>query len=193
VSSSPSSAARAPESGRRSWRLLGGTGPAGVAIVTGWALVVGTASTLRVDDGVHHVALFVHLVSLVTGFGAVLVIEVHGLLWLTGRRTLGDVVHVADATEVLVWMGLLGLVVSGIFLEPDVESGMTRLKLLLVLAIGLNGLNAFRVKRRMTQLLGGLRLRDAPRPFLGRLALTTVVSQVAWWGAIVIGFVNSTR
>ncbi|GHI06757.1 hypothetical protein AQI88_30145 [Streptomyces cellostaticus] len=38
-------------------------------------------------------ALFVHLASLVLGFGAVLVADHHALLCLTGRCTLRDTLH----------------------------------------------------------------------------------------------------
>lgn len=144
---------------------------------------------LRVDATLHTVALFAHLASLVLGFGAVLVADYYALLWLTGRCTLRDTLNSTGRLHVPIWTGLAGLVASGVMLHPDLGSAPTRIKLGLVLALTLNGLQTGLLNRRMAQ-QGTAAL--APR-FLARGAATTLVSQVCWWGAVVIGFRNSQR
>ncbi|WP_216373029.1 hypothetical protein [Streptomyces tailanensis] len=141
---------------------------------------------LRVDASLHTAALFVHLASLVLGFGAVLVADYYGLLWMTRRCTLHDALAGTARLHVPIWAGLAGLVVSGVMLSPDLASTITRTKLALVLALTLNGLQAGLLNRRMAQ--------HASTPLPERLlvwgATTALVSQVCWWGATVIGFLN---
>ncbi|MET8248364.1 hypothetical protein ABZV31_30590 [Streptomyces sp. NPDC005202] len=102
----------------------------------------------------HTAALFVHLALLVLGFGAVLVADYYGLLWLTGRCTLDEAVGCTGRLHVPLWAGLTGLVVSGVVLHPDLASPATRTKLVLVLVLALNGLQAKVLHRRVAEHLG---------------------------------------
>lgn len=74
-------------------------------------------------------------------------------------------------------------------LHPDLGSAPARIKLGLVLVLTLNRLQAGLLNRRMTQ-QGTAAL--TPR-FLAWGPATALVSQVCWWGAMVIGFRNSQR
>ncbi|MFF3059917.1 hypothetical protein [Streptomyces sp. NPDC057909] len=145
---------------------------------------------LHADPALHTAALFVHLASLVLGFGAVLVADYHGLLWISGRCTLNDALGSTTRLHVPIWTGLAGLVVSGVMLHPDLTSALTRTKLALVLVLTLNGLQAGLLNRRTAQ-------RASSTPLTPRLlawgAATALVSQICWWGAVVIGFRNSQR
>ncbi|POX48015.1 hypothetical protein C3489_28145 [Streptomyces sp. Ru71] len=142
---------------------------------------------LRVDATLHTVALFAHLAFLVLGFGAVLVADYHALLFLTRRCSLREAVHGAGRLHVPIWTGLVGLVASGVMLHPDLGSPLTRVKLGLVLVLTLNGLQAGLLNRRLVQ-----QPATAPAPrLLLRGAATALVSQLCWWGAVVIGFNNS--
>ena len=51
------------------------------------------------DPQVARVALFIHLVSMAAGFGAVVLLDVYGLLWLRGHRALSDVMALAAAAH----------------------------------------------------------------------------------------------
>jgi len=143
---------------------------------------------LHADPALHTAALFVHLASLVLGFGAVLVADYCGLLWITGRCTLNDALGSTARLHVPIWTGLAGLVVSGVMLHPDLTSALTRTKLALVLILTLNGLQAGLLNRRTTR-------RASSAPLTPRLlawgATTALVSQICWWDAAVIGFRNS--
>lgn len=68
-----------------------GAAAASLAVCAVWAATTWIALHLRADVTLHTVALFVHLASLVLGLGAVLAIDYYGALWLTGRKTLREV------------------------------------------------------------------------------------------------------
>ncbi|MFF3246385.1 hypothetical protein ACFYWY_22220 [Streptomyces sp. NPDC002870] len=89
--------------------------------------------------------------------------------------------------HVLVWSGLTGMVISGAVLGPDLALAATRVKLGLVLLVALNGVHAHALHRSLAEQAGG----RVERRLLVRAAMSAVVSQVGWWGAVGIGFLNS--
>jgi hypothetical protein len=158
------------------------------AVAAPLLLVVGLwASThMQVDAVLHMAALFVHLSCLVVGFGAVLITDYHAMLWLTGRCSLRDVGANAERLHLPIWLGLAGLVLSGLLLKPDLESPITMVKIGLVLLLTLNGLQV--------RFLSGRLLAVAGRP-MTRLEVvwgagSALISQICWWGATFIGFWN---
>lgn len=160
---------------------------AGVCAV--WAATVWTAVHLRADPLLHDVALFVHLASLLVGFGAVLTVDWLGLMWLSGRRSLPEVLRTAGAVHLPVWLGLAGLTVTGALLHPDAGAPLTRVKLGLVLLVALNGLHAHALQPRLAAVAAGR--APASRRLTVRCAAAVLLSQLGWWGATVIGFLNS--
>lgn len=133
---------------------------------------------------VHEVALFVHLASLLVGFGAVLSVDWVAMLFILGKRTFHEMMRAADNAAVPVWAGYAGLVLSGLLLEPDLSSPLTIAKLALVLVIGLNGVVALGLHRALGT--GGADLRWMA---LGGMCAT--ISQLGWWGATLVGFLNA--
>ncbi len=77
---------------------------------------------------------------------------------------------------------------SGALLHPAPGSPLTQVKLGLVLLVALNGLHAWTLQPRLSGGTG-----PVPRGVLVRSAVTVLVSQVGWWGATAIGFLNSRR
>ena len=162
--------------------------PVGLAgIVTA---LVGAAlwasSHLDGDHALHDAALFCHLASLVLGFGAVLAVDWVALLWVLRQRELADLLRAAANAHLPIWLGYAGLVLSGMLLEPDLSSGATRVKLGLVLLIGWNGALAMTLQTPLA------RLSDpaSERRVLLVAGVCAGVSQVGWWGAMVLGFLN---
>ncbi|WP_410670892.1 hypothetical protein [Amycolatopsis sp. cmx-4-68] len=152
------------------------------------AAAIWLSTELRPSTAWHDVALFAHLASLVLGLGAVLVADYFFVLWVFGRVSFAEAVRSASRLHLLVWGGLTGLVASGALLEPDLGSAATVVKLCLVGVLAVNGVHA-------TVLGGRLALAGDAVPFrlLARGAVTTAISQLCWWGAVVIGFLNATR
>ena len=139
------------------------------------------------DSTAYFVLLFVHLASLVLALGAVLVIDVFGLLWLFRRKGLEEIFRVAEVTQVLIWAGWCLLVATGVplLVMKGLVDDLVKLKLFLVALAGLNGLFLDRIKAE------GRRVPDMSRPparLLFRIGLGTAVSQLSWWGAMLIGF-----
>lgn len=163
-------------------------------VVSGiWIAAIAASDQLHASWPVRRSALFIHLVSLIAGLGSVVVIDVYGALWIAGRRPLDHLVRLANDLHAVIWIGLAGLVGSGILLHPNLSSTRTRIKLALVLIAGLNGLWA----KRLTRQLGNQPHDHWRSPFdrrlLAKLLASGVVSQLAWWGATAIGFIATTH
>lgn len=161
------------------WAPLAATG---AGIVVAGALCLWTAVHVHPDPVLHDAALFVHLASLVLGFGAVLTVDWLALLWVLRRRRLTDVLTTASNVHVPIWAGYAGLVLSGVMLEPALESGVTQVKLGLVLLIGWNGLVAMWLHHLLQD--------DVRRVVIMVSVVSATVSQAGWWGAMLIGFAN---
>jgi len=141
------------------------------------------------DSAHFYIALFVHLVSLIIGFGSVLVIDTFGLLMLMGKQPLSQVKKVASVTQVLIWAGWLGMVISGlnlIILKGYVDN-LTKIKLFFVLIVGLNGVFLHFIKKAIDKIE---EKKDIPKIWMFRMGMATAISQTGWWGALLIGFVH---
>ncbi|MFI9741738.1 hypothetical protein [Streptomyces sp. NPDC052494] len=125
--------------------------------------------------------------ALVVGLGSVLAVDWFAALWLVGRRRLSDIPDTARTLQVPIRLGLSGLVVTGLFLRPNLESPLTLAKLGLVLTVTVNGLFAHWLGQRLAPYRG----TTPPRRLLAQSGVATTVSQTGWWGATLIGFLNS--
>jgi hypothetical protein len=141
------------------------------------------------DTTAFYIVLFLHLVSLIVAFGSVLVIDVFGLLWVCRKDSLSHVFKVAGVTQKLIWIGWAGLVASGIplLVMKAYVDNLTKLKIFLVLLVGLNGLFLDAVKRAGEKVPEGAR---PPAVLIYQMGLTSAISQLGWWGTIVIGFIH---
>ncbi len=135
-----------------------------------------------------YIFLFIHVVSLVVGFGAVLATDFFGLMWMLKKVSMKTVSTVAHHTEKLIWLGWGGLVVSGVGLITIKGSidNLTLIKLFFVAMIGVNGLFLHAIKKMSD------RIGDGPMPnsIKFRVGLASLVSQLGWWGAMSIGFIH---
>ena len=161
-------------------------------ILAGLVAALLVSTVVPADYPLRPVALSLHVLSLVVSFGAVLVIDWHGLLWLAGRRGLTESTRLAAGAGPLIWGGLAGLMATGALLHPNLQSPLTVTKLVLVLAVAWNGAAMSALRRRMAQLPAYVKPADLPRRDWRLMMTATVISQVGWWGAILIGFVNSS-
>src|SRR3989344_7428195 len=96
-----------------------------------------------------YIFLAVHLVSLIVGMGAVVVIDVFGFLWLIKRAYIGFVMRVAQTTQRLIWIGWAGLVLSGLGLITikGYIDNLTMIKLYFVALVGANGIFLHTIKK----------------------------------------------
>ncbi|GAB7044848.1 MULTISPECIES: hypothetical protein [Catenuloplanes] len=170
--------------GRHRRRLAPTTRAAVVSLA--WLAVVVIAPRVAPPPEIRAGALFVHLISMLIGFGAVLFVDWSGILFLAGRHSFGDVLRTAESALTPTWIGFTGLLASGALLHPQVTY-LTVVKLLAVLVVGLNGVYAGTVAARLSRHRG----HRPPTPLLVQAGLATAVSQLAWWTAVIIGFLNS--
>jgi hypothetical protein len=142
------------------------------------------------NANIHDWLLFGHLVSLVVGFGAVIVVDSFGLAWLLKLFgvSLELVTKVANITQKLIWLGFVGLVGTGIpmLVAKGYPTDLVWVKLFLVAMVGVNGVFLHTIKQLMEKEATGGVSRDV----MFRIALASTVSQVGWWGATIIGFVS---
>ena len=133
--------------------------------------------------------LFVHLAGLVLGFGSVLVTDLYGLLWIRDRVRFPQLVRVSGVTEMFVWVGWGVMVASGIpllVLKGEIDNLLV-VKLFFVALIGLNGILLHTLHDKVRGYEQG---SEVPTTVLFRLSFSLLVSQIAWWGALVIGFLH---
>ncbi|PIR96568.1 MAG: hypothetical protein COT92_00280 [Candidatus Doudnabacteria bacterium CG10_big_fil_rev_8_21_14_0_10_42_18] len=134
-----------------------------------------------------NIALFVHIVSFIIGFGAVIVIDSFGLLWLLKKTKFAFVMDVANVTQKLIWLGWVGLVASGsimLFWKGHIDNLMW-IKLFLVLMVGINGVFLHRIKKSFESLSGDEQITNQHK---FRIGLASSISQLGWWGALTIGY-----
>lgn len=143
----------------------------------------------HMDTPIFYSLLFIHIISLITGFGAVIVIDFFGLMWMTKKVPLSQVNQTAHITQRLIWIGWTGLVLSGtgmIILKGYIDN-LTAIKLFLVALLGLNGIFLHIIKKSLEGHNENLPL---PAQALFRITLASTISQFGWWGAIIIGFLH---
>ncbi|MEV6138409.1 hypothetical protein AB0L63_20580 [Nocardia sp. NPDC051990] len=152
------------------------------------AMAIWLSTRLHCAPALHHAALLIHLASLVLGFGAVLVVDYFAVAWVLRRTPLREMLTVADRLQLPIWLGVIGLVASGVLLEPNIANHTTQTKMALVVVLTLNGLQASAFTDRVAARDGIL-----DRALIARGTLTLLISQACWWGALWIGFWNTTN
>lgn len=155
------------------------------AVSAVWGAALWLSLHVETDQTLRAVALFVHLAALAAGFGAVLVVDWGGVLWMLGKRRLTDVLSLAHTCHAVIWFGLAALTVSGALLHPDLTTLRTQVKLGVVLGLALNGIQAHALQQRLEAVNG-----SPGRGLLLRSTVSASISQAGWWTATVIGFLT---
>lgn len=124
-------------------------------------------------------------------FGAIILVDWHGFLWLIGRRRLDELIRLDGAATPLIWGGLAGMLATGTFLSPHLENPMTDVKLAAVLALSLNGILLIPLMRRLARLPAEAAFTDLTPGQRVHMVSCLGISQVCWWTAIIIGFINA--
>lgn len=159
--------------------------------VAAWSLSLALATTFRVEGSVHTVALIVHILAMVVAFGAILTLDWHGLLWLLGRRKLFETIRLDAAATPLIWGGMALLLATGIFLNPNTANPLTMVKLVAVLVVIVNGIALIPLMRRLVESSPTASFGELSAGQRFHLLACLTLSQLCWWTAIVIGFINA--
>jgi hypothetical protein len=156
-----------------------------------WAAALSVSTRVELGHAALTVAVAVHVMGLVVGLGAVLLVDWYGLVWMAGLRTLSECLRLAQAAHPLIWFGLVLLLASGIGLAPDLGSTIVWVKQALVLVLLNNGVALRAQSRRLRTVSTADGLRALPRALRAQLVTSVAVSQLSWWGAAVLGFVTA--
>jgi hypothetical protein len=160
-----------------------------VIIALLFSLWVGT--TVAPPGWVRTPALFGHLAAVIVGLGAAVLLEMSGLLWMLRRAVLADLRRVERTVTGLAWLGIGGLLATGAFLQPDLSDPLTALKMIAVLVAAMNGVAMTRLTAELARLPEGARFGAIPRRLQLWCVWSAVVSQAAWWTAVLIGMLNT--
>ncbi|MET0780993.1 MAG: hypothetical protein ABWY26_09115 [Microbacterium sp.] len=162
-----------------------------------WAVILALYASLAVSIGLapppwlHLTALFAHLGSVIVGLGAAVVLEFTGLLWIADRRALDDLRGNERLISVVAWLGIMGLIASGAFLQPNLMDPKTIVKMIAVLVVAMNGVAMTRLTAELGRLPAETRFRSIPRRLKLWCVWSAVVSQVGWWTAVILGMLNT--
>ncbi len=140
---------------------------------------------------VYYPALFLHLAAVVVGLGSAGLLEVTGLLWMSRRATLDDLRRVERTVSGLAWLGIGGLFATGAFLQPDLSDPLTVIKMLAVLVAAMNGVAITKLNAELSRLPGTVRYAALPRNLRLWCLWSALVSQAAWWTAVIVGMLNT--
>ena len=161
------------------------------AAAAAWLLSVTLSTAVHVDSFVHNIAVVLHVMCMVVAFGAIILLDWHGFLWLIGRRKLAETIRLDGAATPLIWGGLAGMLATGVFLNPHLNNPMTDVKLAAVLVLSLNGIMLIPLMRRLVRLPDRASFKDLAVGQRTHLLVCLVISQACWWTAITIGFINA--
>ncbi|MEI7818671.1 MAG: hypothetical protein WCI47_00985 [bacterium] len=139
-----------------------------------------------------NVILFIHLVGFGLGLGAVIFIDLVGLLWVFGKTTVSKVSWLSGIAQKIIWTAVIIQVISGgILLEPvNVTSG-TKIKLFAVVVLAVNGLFLDRIRHQLIAYEQD-DFWKLPRKFQVISVGSISLSQLCWWTATIIGFIAAT-
>lgn len=170
----------------RRWRAAGYW-----AVAIGMYLSLWVGTSVAAPDAWRLPFLFLHLASVIAGLGATVVLDAKALQWVFGRADVSDVVRIEHSVTPLAWFGIAGLLFSGAFLAPDLSQPLTALKMAAVLLAALNGVAIGRLTDELRRIPAGMPFRRVPARMRWWCAGSGVVSQTAWWVAVVIGMMNT--
>lgn len=139
----------------------------------------------------HMTALFAHLGSVIVGLGAAVILEVTGLLWVTDRRSLDELIRSEGLVSLVAWAGIFGLLGSGALLQPNLSDPGTVVKMTAVLIVAMNGVAMTRLTNELRRLPPEVRFAAIPRSLKLWCVWSAAVSQVCWWTAVIIGMLNT--
>lgn len=161
------------------------------AVALGMYLSVWVGVQVHPPEGVRMPMLFLHLASVIAGLGATVVLDAKALVWIMGRTSLDDLRRVEHSVTPVAWLGIVGLLVTGAFLAPDLHSPLTALKMIAVLIAALNGIAVGRLTDELKRMPADARFWGAPPRLRWWCLGTATTSQIAWWTAVIVGMLNT--
>lgn len=132
-------------------------------------------------------ALFGHLVAFATGFGAVIVMDVVGALWVLGKVPKRLMTQLGSVAQVIIWLSVGALSISGVVLLAGYVSSLMVIKLGAVATLIINGVLLHRLNKAIDR-SDVEKFIELARSMQAYSVVLILISQIMWWTAIVIGF-----
>lgn len=134
--------------------------------------------------------LGVHILVLAIAYGSVVIVDVIGLFWLLGRIGRERMLALSKWAQPVIWSGLITMMISGALLGPDLTKPLTKVKMVLVILLALNGLNLDSLRKRTKQ-LSGQSFWDTPNNYKAWSIFSIALSQALWISIVIVAVVNS--
>lgn len=150
-------------------------------------------SVLTPPRWLYYPMLLGHLAAVIIGLGAAILLESKALRWAMGSAQVSDILMIERIASPLAWVGIVGLLSTGAFLQPNLASPLTAIKMLAVAVAALNGVALTRMTREMRRLPADIAFRRVPQRLRAWCIGSSIVSQMAWWTAVIVGMLNTAR
>ncbi len=138
------------------------------------------------------IELFVHLVGFALGFGAVMLVDAVGLLWVFRKAKAEQLGWLSGVAQKIIWSSVAIQIVTGsMLLNPEYITIRTKVKLAAVLILAINGLVLDRLRKQMLSYKQD-DFWKFPRSFQLLSVVAISLSQLCWWAATIIGFISSS-
>lgn len=133
--------------------------------------------------------LLILLLGFIIGFGAVIVIDIHGFLGRKSSYWTEATIRTHKVTKPLIWLGILLVIIGGIILYRDQDS-IQFLFSHLLLAIILISNGIFLSFKISPYLLGrerdGLSLEILPKKIQNKIMISMIISDIGWTITLVL-------
>lgn len=136
--------------------------------------------------------LIIHLLAIAVAYGSVLIIDFMGLLWVLGKIGRERMIAITKWDQPVIWSALVALLVSGVMLRPDLSKPLTQIKMGLVLAMLLNGINLETLRKKALSFTEQ-RFWDLPTYFKLWSSGSILLSQALWISIILAGYMIAHR
>jgi hypothetical protein len=154
-----------------------------------WAGVLAVSTRVELGHAALTVAVAVHVMALVIGLGAVLLVDWYGLVWMAGLRPLrASAAGTGDASAHLARLGPTAGIAHRVGPGPGKHGRLDQAGSGVVLLN--NGVALRAQSRRLRTVSTAAGLRALPRALRAQLVSSVAVWQVSWWGAVVFGFIT---
>lgn len=135
------------------------------------------------------IGLFLFLAGFVIGLGAVTVIDIHGFLGRKSSYWTEATIRTHKVTKPLIWAGIALAVIGGIiFYRNEAFSGIPLIHLIIAIVLIANGyflsfrVSPFLLKREKE----GRSRKLLPVSLQRRIIMSLVVSDIGWWGGLIL-------
>jgi hypothetical protein len=130
--------------------------------------------------------LFFHFVGIIVGLGAVIVIDIMGLLSRKSKKKTQITIQTHHITKPLIWIGIIIISITWIFILLSEGFGfIEKTKSILLFIMIVNGcFLSFHISPRLNKLIGKKSL--LPRSLQIKIGITLIISFFSWWSFVLL-------